>query len=116
MVFVEVLKKDELNDGGLTMKEMDGHEFLVARVGDDYFVSDNRCPHMGGDLSHGKLDGTVISCPRHHSLFDLVDGHVIRWTDWSGIKLTAAKILKSPKNLKTYEVRIEEDRIMADLP
>lgn len=115
MVFVEVLKKDELIDGELKMVDMDGHEYLVARVGEEFMVSDNRCPHMGGDLSKGKLEGTVITCPKHHSQFDLVDGHVIRWTDWKGLKLTAAKIFKSPKNLKTYPVQIKEDKILADL-
>ncbi len=115
MVFVEILKKDELNDGELKMVDIQWHELLITRSGNNYYVSDNRCPHMGGNLSMGKLEGTVITCPRHHSQFDLVDGHVIRWTDWTGLKLKAAKILKSPKNLKTYEVKIEEDRIMADL-
>lgn len=115
MVFVEILKKDELIDGGLKMVDFDGDEFLVARVGEDYFVTDNRCPHMNGDLSRGKLEGTVITCPKHHSQFDLVDGHVIHWTDWKGLKLTAAKIFKSPKNLKTYPVQIKEDKILADL-
>lgn len=115
MSFVEILKKDELNDGELKMTVVDDHEILIARVGDNYYVSDNRCPHMGGNLSIGKLEGTVITCPRHHSQFDLTDGHVIRWTDWTGLKLTAAKIFKSPRDLKTYEVKIEEDKILAYL-
>lgn len=115
MSFVEILKKDELNDGELKMADIEGHEFLIARVGDNYYASDNRCPHMGGNLSIGKLEGTVITCPRHHSQFDLTDGHVIRWTDWTGLKLTAAKIFKSPRDLKTYEVKIEEDKILAYL-
>ena len=115
MVFVEVLNKDELRDGELKLVDIDGNELLVARNGDNYYVSNNRCPHMNGDLSKGELVGTVITCPKHHSQFDLVDGHVIRWTDWKGIKLTAAKILKSPKNLKTYPVQVKEDKIWADL-
>ena len=115
MGFVEILKKDEINDGELKMTVINDHEFLIARVGDNYYVSDNRCPHMGGNLSMGKLEGTVITCPRHHSQFDLADGHVIRWTDWTGLKLTAGKILKSPRNLNMYEVDIEEDRIIIDL-
>jgi 3-phenylpropionate/trans-cinnamate dioxygenase ferredoxin subunit len=115
MSFVEILKKDAINDGELKMVEINDHEFLIARVEDNYYVSDNRCPHMGGNLSNGNLEGTVITCPRHHSQFDLIDGHVIRWTDWSGLKLTASKIFKSPRNLKTYEVMIDGDKIMADL-
>ena len=115
MGFVEILKKDDLNDGELKMVDIEGHEILIARVGDNYYASDNRCPHMGGNLSKGKLEGTLITCPRHHSQFDLVDGHVVHWTDWTGIKLLASKIFKSPRNLKTYEVKIEGDNIMANL-
>ena len=115
MGFVEILKKDELNDGQLKMVEIEGHELLIARIGDKYYVTNNRCPHMGGNLSMGKLEGKVITCPRHHSQFDLTDGHVIRWTDWTGIKLLAGKIFKSPRNLKTYNVKIEENKVWADL-
>jgi len=32
----------------------------IARVRDNYYASDNRCPHMGGNLSMRKLEGTVV--------------------------------------------------------
>lgn len=115
MGFVDIVKKDELNDGELKMVDIEGYELLIARIGDKYYVSDNHCPHMGGNLSMGKLEGTIITCPRHHSQFDLTDGHVIRWTDWTGLKLIAGKIFKSPRNLKTYDVKIEENKVLADL-
>ena len=47
MSFYEIFKKDELNDGEMKMKEINGHEYMIARVGDNYYASDNRCPHMG---------------------------------------------------------------------
>jgi len=110
--FVEVARVDELEEGSMIMFTIEEHELMIARVGNNFYCVDNRCPHMGGNLSHGKLDGTVITCPRHHSQFDLTDGHVIRWTDWTGLKLTAAKIFKSPRPLKTHEVKIEGENIM----
>lgn len=113
--FVEVSTKDELEDGKMKMAAVEGHEIMLARVGDEYFASDNRCPHMGGNLSQGKLEGTVVTCPRHHSQFDLTDGHVIRWTDWTGIKLSMGKLLRSPRPLKTYDVKIEEDKILVQI-
>jgi len=72
---VEISKPNELEDG--TMKEIsvDGHEILLARVDDKHYAADNRCPHMGGKLSQGKLEGTVVTCPLHGSQFDLRDGH-----------------------------------------
>ena len=108
---VEVANVDELDNGNMMMFNIDDHEILIARVGDNYYSADNRCPHMGGNLSGGELDGTIVICPRHHSQFDLTDGHVIRWTDWSGLKLTAAKIFKSPRPLKTHEVKIDGGKI-----
>jgi 3-phenylpropionate/trans-cinnamate dioxygenase ferredoxin component len=113
--FVEIATKDELDDGIMKMATVEGREIMLARVGDEYYASDNRCPHMGGNLSQGTLEGTVITCPRHHSQFDLKDGHNIRWTDWTGIKLAIGKVLRSPRALKTYEVKIEEDKILVQI-
>jgi 3-phenylpropionate/trans-cinnamate dioxygenase ferredoxin component len=115
MSFVEIATTDELNDGNMKMTRVSGREILLARVGDNYYSADNRCPHMGGNLSTGKLEGIVLTCPNHHSQFDLTDGHVIRWTDWSGLKLSIGKLLKSPRPLKTYEVKIEEGKILVDV-
>jgi 3-phenylpropionate/trans-cinnamate dioxygenase ferredoxin subunit len=109
--FVEIANVGELDDGTMMRLTIKENEILVARVGDKYFCADNRCPHMGGNLSQGKLDGTIITCPRHHSQFDLTDGHVIRWTEWTGLKLTAAKIFKSPRPLKTYKIKVEDEKI-----
>jgi 3-phenylpropionate/trans-cinnamate dioxygenase ferredoxin component len=115
MSFVEIATTDELMDGNMKMTSVSGREILLARVGNNYYSTDNRCPHMGGNLSTGKLEGTVLTCPKHHSQFDLTDGHVIRWTDWSGLKLSIGKLLKSPQPLKTYEVKIDDDKILVNV-
>ena len=101
-----------LEPGGLKAVSLDDHEMLVARVEDEYFIADGRCPHMGGHLPDGTLDGSVLTCPRHHSQFDLRDGHVVRWTDWEGAALTIGKLLKHPRPLRTYSVKVEGDNIM----
>lgn len=115
MGFVEIATSNELADGSMKMATVEGREILLARVGNEYYSADNRCPHMGGNLSQGKLDGTVVTCPRHHSQFDLTDGHVVRWTDWSGFKLSLGKLLKSPRPLKMHEVKIEGEKIMIEV-
>ncbi len=107
---------DEFADGTMRAVAVEGRHLLVARVGDSYYAADGRCPHMGGRLAEGKLEGTVVTCPRHGSRFDLADGRVLRWTDWSGLTLTLAKAFKSPRSLKTYATRVEEGRLMVDLP
>lgn len=109
---VEVSKVDKLEDG--TMKEImaDGREILLARVGDSYYAADNRCPHMGGKLSQGTLQGNVVTCPRHGSQFDLTSGEVIRWLKAPGLISSLGKVLKSPKPLTIYSVNVENDRII----
>lgn len=79
---------------------------------DKYHAADNRCPHMGENLSQGKLEGTVVTCPRHGSQFDLVDGRVIRWLKGSGLVSMIGKALKSPKPLATYNVKVAGDIIL----
>jgi 3-phenylpropionate/trans-cinnamate dioxygenase ferredoxin component len=101
-----------LEPGGLKAASLDDHEMLVARVEDEFFIADGRCPHMGGHLPDGTLDGSVLTCPRHHSQFDLRDGHVVRWTDWEGATLTIGKLLRHARPLRTYAVKIEGDNIL----
>lgn len=101
-----------LEPGGLKAASLDDHEMLVARVEDEYFIADGRCPHMGGHLPEGTLEGSVLTCPRHHSQFDLRDGRVVRWTDWEGAALTIGKLLRHPRPLRTYAVKIDGDNIL----
>lgn len=115
MSYVEVASTEEFRDGSMQMFLVDGQQLVVARVGDNYYCAENRCPHMGGNLSQGLLEGTVITCPRHHSQFDLTDGHVIRWTDFGGLKKSIGKLFKSPRPLKTYPVKVEDGKILVDL-
>ena len=105
----------ELPDGGLKKVVLDGQEIMLARVGDDYYAIGNRCPHLGADLSAGKLEGTVVTCPRHGSQFDVRDGSNIRWTDRTGIVLSALKVFKSPRPAKTYNVKVEGTDIMVEV-
>ena len=94
---------------------MEGHEILIARVEDNYYATDNRCTHMGGKLSLGKLEGTVITCPRHGSQFDLQDGRVVRWLKGSGVISILGKALKSPRPVATYKIQVIDDKILVEI-
>jgi 3-phenylpropionate/trans-cinnamate dioxygenase ferredoxin component len=101
----------ELKPGTMKMVNIEGHEYLIARVEDKYFAADNRCPHMGGNLSQGKLEGTIITCPRHGSQFDLKDGHVIRWTTWSPALVAIDQVRSHKRPLPIYPVVVEGSKI-----
>ena len=112
---VEVGETGTLIDGSMKVFMVKGHEILLARVGDRYYAADNRCPHMGGKLSQGKIEGTIVTCPRHGSRFDLSDGQVIRWLKSPGLIWKVSRALKPPKPLVTYNVEIEDNRILIEI-
>lgn len=102
-------------EGAMQEVSVSGHELLIARVNSRYYAVDNRCPHFGGRLARGKLEGTVVTCPLHGSQFDLSDGHVIRWTSWTGFKASITRMLKPPHPLKVYQIKVEDGHLMVSL-
>lgn len=113
--YVEVAKIGELGDGTMVAVRPAGKEILLARVGEACHAVQLRCPHLGADLAQGGLEGTVVTCPRHGSQFDLRDGQVVRWTDWGGVALAVAKRIRSPRPLRIYPVKIEGERVLVDV-
>jgi len=92
--------------------EIDGHQVLVCRVGPQVYVTDGRCPHLHAHLVKGTLDGTVLTCPLHGSQFDVRDGRVLRWTQFSGVVKTVAELARHPRPLRVYEVVVEDGKIL----
>jgi 3-phenylpropionate/trans-cinnamate dioxygenase ferredoxin subunit len=113
--FIEAVRVSELRDGAMKKVIVSDHAILLALVNGKYFAVDALCPHLEGDLSEGTLHGTILTCPMHNSQFDLRDGHVIRWTDQTGIRLTFTSRARPPQPLKWYPVRIKEDKILIAL-
>jgi 3-phenylpropionate/trans-cinnamate dioxygenase ferredoxin subunit len=111
----EIGKVGDLKPGEMKMVLIHGREILLARVGDTYYAADNRCRHMGGNLSQGKLEGTIVTCPRHQSQYDLKDGHVVRWTTWPSALLAVDQLRSRKRPLPVYPVTAEGDRILVRL-
>ncbi len=49
----------------------------LANIGGKLVAFDNACPHRGGSLAHGRLDGVVVTCPRHGWRFDVTTGRCV---------------------------------------
>jgi nitrite reductase/ring-hydroxylating ferredoxin subunit len=64
-----------LQPGQVALAFDGGRDVAVARnqLG-DYFVVDDLCPHDGGRLSDGYIEGNRIICSRHNWEFDLATG------------------------------------------
>ena len=112
---VDVAAVIDLAAGEMKVVAVDDRELVLARVGDDFYAAESRCPHMGGHLAEGQLVGTVIVCPRHGSRFDLTDGRVAMWTTATGLSLSVAKLVRSPRPLRTYPVLVQDGRLLVDV-
>jgi len=111
--FVELAKTEELKRGTMKKITAEGQEILLARVGDKYYATANRCSHMNGDLSQGALEGTVVTCPRHGSQFDISSGQAVRWLK-GGLISKIGGVLKTSKALRVYNVEVEDGRVLAE--
>jgi 3-phenylpropionate/trans-cinnamate dioxygenase ferredoxin component len=109
---IEVGNVNDFKPGTMKRVIVGGHEYLLARVQDKYYAADNRCRHMGGNLSAGKLNGTIVTCPRHGSQFDLKDGHVLRWTTWPALLVAIDQVRSRKRPLPVYPVAVEGDKIL----
>lgn len=49
-------------------------EIALFKVKGEIFALDNLCPHMGGPLAEGEIDGTCLTCPWHGWQFDVRSG------------------------------------------
>jgi len=113
--FIKAGKTSDFEDGTMKKLLVQEHEILLARVGDKYYAADNRCPHLKGNLSAGRLEGTLITCPLQGSQFDLRDGKVIRWMKEPVLSPAARKTRYPPKPLKTYNVKVEGDIVLVEI-
>jgi 3-phenylpropionate/trans-cinnamate dioxygenase ferredoxin subunit len=113
--YAEVCSPADVQNGDMKAFSVRGQEILVAKIENVIYAATDICPHMKGRLSKGTLKGTIVTCPRHASQFDLKDGHVVRWTNLSGITLTASKMFRSPRPLKVYPVKIEKDKVVIEM-
>jgi nitrite reductase/ring-hydroxylating ferredoxin subunit len=56
--------------------EVAGHELAIFHLDapDRFIVVRNSCPHAGGNLAAGTVEGAVVTCPWHQWTFDLDRG------------------------------------------
>jgi 3-phenylpropionate/trans-cinnamate dioxygenase ferredoxin subunit len=74
-------------------------------VGGKFYALNNVCPHVGGSLADGTLNGDKITCLKHGAQFDLKTGEAVG----------EAKIMffkTKPKNAGCYEVQINGTDVM----
>jgi len=86
-------KSIDTKDWGIALFNLDGHIFAL----------DNTCPHAGGPLGEGSIEGEHVACPWHGWKFHIPTG-------------VCQKNPTPSLNVPCYEVRIVEGTIQIALP
>lgn len=98
---VIVAHTSELSPGQTKAVQVKGRTIALFNVGGTYYAIDETCPHAGGPLSEGRVEGTTVTCPWHGAQFDLSSGAVLS--------------PPAPAGVTRYTVRVEGDEIRLEI-
>jgi len=108
MRYLKAADTAELKNGEKKKLVLEGSVLVLANVDGMYYALDNRCPHMGGSLADGALEGTSIVCPKHKTAFDLKTGRVTANGKLAFIPLKV-------DNVRAYPVKVDGSDVLVGL-
>jgi nitrite reductase/ring-hydroxylating ferredoxin subunit len=73
-VFVTVADVGEIAPGNAKAFLVGDREIALFNIDGTFFAIDNTCPHQGGPLANGWIEGRTVTCPWHAWCFDLATG------------------------------------------
>lgn len=97
-MFVPVATVHDVPPGALWRVEIAGRLVCLANVAGQIYAINDDCPHIGGALSEGELEGCVVTCPVHLAQFDVRSGRVLRGP--------------AREDVPTHQVRIEGEQVL----
>jgi nitrite reductase (NADH) small subunit/3-phenylpropionate/trans-cinnamate dioxygenase ferredoxin subunit len=74
--FVPVASTADISPGEARAFIVGDHEVAVFNVDGHFHAIENFCPHQGGPLAEGFIEGSVVTCPWHAWCFDVTDGRM----------------------------------------
>jgi len=98
--FLPALAVADLPPGRAAEVTVGGQAVALFNVGGIFHALVGRCPHRGGPLGQGFLDGTQVSCPWHNWTFDVTSGENVASAD-----------LRVPR----FEVKVEDAQVYVKL-
>lgn len=72
--FVSVARVADIPPGTGRTVEVNGVWIALFNVDGTFYAMDNSCPHAGGPLGEGKVNGGIVECPWHGWRFDIRTG------------------------------------------
>ncbi|NPV09349.1 MAG: Rieske (2Fe-2S) protein [Anaerolineae bacterium] len=117
MRWVAVLREDELGQGSRREVQVEGRTVLLAHEQGRVYAFAPRCPHMGAPLMEAAIgeDG-ILTCPRHHSRFDLATGEPVAWSPWPPVLGSVFRAVRRERPLAVYPVLVGDGVICVGFP
>ena len=72
--FVVVASESALAAGRARVFEVGAHTVAVFALGGRVHALEDVCPHAGGPLSEGRVEGGTVTCPWHGARFEIATG------------------------------------------
>jgi nitrite reductase/ring-hydroxylating ferredoxin subunit len=111
MNWIKTLPENELPEGERKVIKAGGQSILlIHEVGQIHAIA-SACPHMRLPLKGGKIEDHTITCPWHHSAFDLQTGDVKEWSPWPPAVGKMLGALRREHALPVYPTKVEDGMI-----
>ncbi len=95
--FVKVASVNEIQAGQGKAVTVGDREVGLFQCDGKICAVDNVCPHAGGPLSDGDIQGSVVTCPWHGWRFDVCTG---------------VSPMNPAAKITTYEVKVEGNDVL----
>ena len=99
--WIAVAKVADLAPESARVVRAAGLELALLCTADGIVAMDNACPHSGGPLGEGRVQGQTVTCPLHGWHFDTRTGRCLTEK-------------RPPQRL--YPTRIEQDQVWVEVP
>jgi nitrite reductase/ring-hydroxylating ferredoxin subunit len=86
--YVTVARLSDVPPGALLAVQAGDRWYALANVDGTLHALDNNCPHNGGPLTRGTLNGVELTCPWHGWRWDVTSGRNC-WpgADWRALRV-----------------------------
>ena len=99
--WVKVAVEGDLAPGQGKTVDATGTEIALFNAGGKFLAVANTCPHRGGPLGGGELEGTVLTCP---------------WHGWQFEMTTGATVQDPQESVPTYRTEVRNGEVFVELP
>src|SRR5262245_7470337 len=100
-MWVRVAKAGDLAPERACVVRAGGIDMALVCTTDGVVAMDNLCPHSGGALGEGMVQGCIVTCPLHGWEFDTKTG---------------ASLTEKRPNQKLYAVKLDKDDVLVEVP